>query len=232
MATSKRDEFRNELQSLGPLEVRKRFESGVYAKNEAAIVESWLAEQNEIASITASEKVTTLTDRYMAQLKNYRPVAILLIIVAIVGGVAQLTGSISQITSATKDLLFQSKQLPILPGDSGWILLGDLDPKGERFIRGPFFEVERSEYPEKSLTPRKGEQLRLLTERNVVIAGYKLTGIEKILTPPWMLNVLSDRDYTGIKLSKDNIVEVRDVGIAGFPGEPLVLWVRIGSPPK
>ncbi|MGE8098123.1 hypothetical protein [Pseudomonas fluorescens] len=232
MTIPNRDEILAELESLGPDEVRERFVSGVYATNKAAIVEAWLAEQKKVTSTLTSEKTTTLTDRYITRLKNHRPVAILLIVVAVIGGIAQFTDAISKIAYTATGLFHPSRELPTLPGDSGWLLLGDLDPKGERYIRGPFFLVERSAYPEKFLTPRKGEQLRLLTERNLVIAGYKVTGIERVLTPPWTLNVLSDRDYTGIKLSKDSVVEVRDVSLASFPGEPLVLWVRIGPPPK
>jgi hypothetical protein len=232
MAISDRDAIRAKLDAVGRVKVRKRLESVAYAPAKIPIVEAWLAEQNEDAPAATDLKAPTLVERYITRLKNHRLVAILLIAVAVVGGIGQFTDAVSKIANTIPGLLRSSRELPALPGDSGWLLLGDLDPKGERYIRGPLYQVEKSSYPGTFLTPRKGERLRLLAERNVVIAGYKATGIEKLLVAPWTLNVLSDADYTGIKLLKDSIVEVRDVSLASFPGEPLVVWVRIGPPPK
>lgn len=174
----------------------------------------------------------TLADRHLDRLKNHPLVAIIVVATAILAGVAQFTGSIATMAGIASSVFHPSVPLPVIPGDSGWLLLGDLDPGGERYARGPFFAVENSNYPDKALTPRKGELIRLLAERNVVIAGYKTTGLANQLVAPWRLNVLSDADYTGVKLPKGAVIEVRDVGLGSYPGQPIVVWVRVGAPPK
>lgn len=232
MAIPDREAIRAKLDSLGTAEVRKRLESGAYANNKVPIVQAWLAERSASAPAAPADKPPTLFDRYSTKLKNHPVVATILVVAAIVGGVAQFTDAVSKVWTAIPNLRHAAKELPSLPGDSGWLLLGDLDQKGERYIRGPLYKVEKSSYPDKSLTPRKGEQVRLTAERNVVIAGFKSTGLQRLFDPPWSLNVLTDADYTGIKLPKDSVVEIRDVSIASFPEQPLVVWVRIAPPPK
>lgn len=188
--------------------------------------------QSEGASPAQPDKPPTRFDSYTAKLKNHPVVAVLLVFVAIVGGIAQFTDAVSKVTTPILNLLHPAKELPALPGGSGWILLGDLDQKGEHYIRGPFYKVEKSSYPDQSLIPRKGEQVLLTAERNVVIAGFKTTGLKQLHVPPWTVNVLTDADYTGIKLSKDSVVEVRDVSLGSFPDQPLVVWIRIAPSPR
>jgi hypothetical protein len=178
------------------------------------------------------EKSKTLVDGYLDRLKNHRAIALLVATATIVGGTAQFTDSISKLSGAVVGMFRTAVALPIIPGDSGWLLLGDLDPGGTRFIREPLYETYKSMYSESKLLPRKGEQLLLLAERNVIIAGYKTLGLSKQFTPPWQMNVLSDTDYTGVKLPKGAVVEVRDVSLGSFPGQPIVLWVRVAAPPR
>jgi hypothetical protein len=119
-----------------------------------------------------------------------------------------------------------------IPGDTGWLLLGDIDRASGSYIRGPFYKIIKSNYPDKSALPRKDEWLELTAERNVIITDYRVSGLSKQLDPPWQKNVLDENDYTGIKLPKGSKVEVRDVDEAGFEGMPLVLWVRVGLIPR
>ena len=174
----------------------------------------------------------TLVDRYIAKLKNNQVIAVALVFAALVIGVAQFTDAASKIRSSVTSLFKHSVDLPNIPGGSGWILLGDLERNGEKFIRGPFYKIYKSSYLDKSLVPRKGEQLQLTVEREVVIPGYKETGLTKQFDAPWTLNVLSESDYTGTKLPKHGVVEVRDVSLGSFPDQPVVVWARVAAPPR
>lgn len=232
MAIPDQESIRKKLDTLGVAEVKKRLEVGAYASNKLPIVEAWLAEQQSLTNAAASEKSNMLVDRYLDRLKNYPLVAIIIVVTFILGGVAQFTDSITKIAGVVPNVFHSSVPLPAIPGDSGWLLLGDLDPSGDRYVRGPYFVVNNSNYPDKALTPRKGELIRLLAERNVVIAGYKTSGLANQFTAPWTLNVLSDADYTGVKLPKGSVIEVRDVALGSYPGQPIVVWVRVSAPPK
>lgn len=121
--------------------------------------------------------------------------------------------------------------VPELPGGSGWILVGDLNPAGAFYVRGPFYTLKSSSYPEPSLVPRKGERLQLSAAREVVIADFKTSGLTLRDKPPWRENRLDDADYTGIKLPAGTVVEVRDVSMGQFKGQPRVVWVRVAEPP-
>jgi hypothetical protein len=184
-----------------------------------------------VVPVNREEKTKTLVDRYLERLKNHRTVALLLVAAAGVIGLAQFTDAVSKLWAILPGISRAAVALPSIPGDTGWVLLGDLDSSGIRYIRQPLYETYKSVYPEPSLVPRKGEQLRLLAERNLVIAGYRTSGLTQQFRPPWQLQFLSDADYTGIKIPKGAIVEVRDVSLGSFPGEPIVVWVRIGQPP-
>ena len=233
MAIPDRESIRRKLNSLGAAEVKRRLEVGAYAANKMPIVEAWLEEQQHSPPIAAaSEKSKTLVDRYIERLKNHPVIAVIVVATVILAGAAQLTDSITKIASIFPSVFHPSVPLPAIPGDSGWLLLGDVDPSGERYVRGPFYAVEKSNYPDKSLTPRKGELVRLSSSRNVVIAGYKTTGLANQFVAPWTLNVLSDADYTGVKLPKGAVVEVRDVGLGSYPNQPIVVWVRVAASPK
>lgn len=233
MAIPDRESIRRKLDSLGVAEVKRRLEVGAYAANKVPVVEAWLEEQQQLPPIeAASEKSKTLADQYIERLKNHPLIAVAVVATVVLMGVAQLTDSIAKIASNFPSVFRHPVPLPVIPGDSGWLLLGDLDPNGERYVRGPFYVVEKSSYPDNAITPRKGELVRLISERNVVIAGYKTTGLAKQFVAPWTLNVLSDADYTGVKLPKEAVVEVRDVALGSYPNQPIVVWVRVAAPPK
>lgn len=123
-------------------------------------------------------------------------------------------------------------ELPVLPNGSGWLLLGDYDEIKKKYIRGPFYEVVSSNYNDKSKFPRKGEILKILKERNLIIVNYKTSGVKNLYKPPWQENFLENNDYTGIKIKSNHYVEVRDISLGSFPNMPIVVWVRVGEPPK
>lgn len=124
-----------------------------------------------------------------------------------------------------------SAELPFFPGGSGWVLLGDFDQTEDRYIRGPFYEIEESNYSVTSFLPRKGEVLRTTVDRSLIIVDFKTLGTTQLFQPPWRENVLEEGDYTGVLIPAGSIVEVRDVSLGRFPGMPFVVWVRIASPP-
>jgi hypothetical protein len=183
------------------------------------------------APVAAQGEPKSLVDRYLQSLKNHRVIALLVVTATVVGGISQFTDALSRLSEFFPDSR-PAVALPAIPGDSGWLLLGTLDPNGTRYIHDQLYQVQRSTYPEKSLVPRKGELVRLLVERNVVIAGYKSSFLSHQFTPPWKLTVLSNNDYTGVIMPKGAVVEVRDVSLAAFPGQEQVVWVRVGYPPK
>ncbi|HEX2958972.1 MAG TPA: hypothetical protein VHO70_19210, partial [Chitinispirillaceae bacterium] len=124
----------------------------------------------------------------------------------------------------------KDNQLPELPGGSGWLLIGDFDESQKKYIRGPFYKIVKSNYIDKTPFPRKGEIIRITTDRNVIIAGYKKEGTTRIFQPPWQENILQEEDYTGLKVKSGSLVEVRDISMGHFHGMPFVVWVRIAEP--
>lgn len=224
--------LRKKLESLGVPEVKRRLEAGAYGSDKVAIVQAWLAEKASAEDGGQAQKPKTRVDYYLDHLKNHSVIALLVVTATVVGGVAQFTDALARLYAHLPGRSQVAVASLAIPGDTGWILLGDLDPDGQRYVRGPFFEIEKSTYPDKSLTPRKGELLRLLAERNVIIAGYKTSGLSQQFKAPWELNVLADEDYTGVKVPKGAILEVRDVSLGSFPSQPVVVWVRVAAPPK
>jgi hypothetical protein len=232
MTIRDREAIHRKLDTLGTAEVKRRLETGAYAQREVPIVKAWLAEQQAVTNAPNAAKSTTLVDRYMERLKNQPAIAVVVITAMILAWAAQFTDSLSKITNIFSGVFHPAVPLAPIPGDSGWVLLGDLDPKGAKYVRGPFYEVEKSNYPDHALTPRKGELVRLTAERNVIIANYKIAGLAGQFTAPWTLNSLSEADYTGVKIPKGGIVEVRDVSLGSYPDQPIVVWVRVAAPPN
>jgi hypothetical protein len=58
-------------------------------------------------------------------------------------------------------------------------------------------------------------------ERNIVILDFATKGLTRTFVPPWQQTEgkLLDGDYTGWKLPKGAMVEVRDVSRGSFPGK-------------
>lgn len=162
------------------------------------------------------------------RLKSYRPVAYMIVLAAILGGVASFGDSISKIISIVSSSLRDGATPVILPYDTGWIFAGYFDEVRKTYVQGPYFKIVRSQYPATDALPRPGEQLKIISERNIIIADFKTMGLTRRFDPPWQQNELSDVDYTGLKLPKGAIVEVRDVSRGSFPDKPSAVWVRIG----
>lgn len=179
-----------------------------------------------------ADKKPSRADHYIEILKNNPVIAILVVIAFILIGLANVSGAIKTLRDNNPFTTLAAKDLPPIPGDTGWILVGTMNPKSEYYISDPLYKTEKSLYPTPALVPRKGELLRLLAERSIIIAGYKTTGLAQQMEPPWRLNYLSDTDYTGVKLPKDSIVEVRDISLGSFPDQPVVVWVRVAAPPR
>ena len=119
-----------------------------------------------------------------------------------------------------------------IPGGTGWVLLGDYDENLNKFVRGPFFKVTDTKYPNDTIFPRKGEWIILTKEREIVIADYKISGTTKWNVAPWQQNILDSNDYTDIVLPKGTELEVRDVSIGHFEAMPFVVWVRVSQVPQ
>lgn len=194
-------------------------------------LDSLVALPNTSATQDADKKPSR-ADHYIEILKNNPVIAILVVIAIILIGLANVSGAIKTLKDNNPFTTLAAKDLPPIPGDSGWILVGTMNPKSEYYISDLLYKTEKSLYPAPALVPRKGELLRLLAERNIIIAGYKTTGLAQQLEPPWRLNNLSDTDYTGVKLPKDSIVEVRDISLGSFPDQPVVVWVRVAAPSR
>ncbi|MCU1281423.1 MAG: hypothetical protein JWM53_4969 [bacterium] len=184
---------------------------------------------------TQQQPPKTRVDRSIEWLKNNKVTAPLIvagIIVLAVGGVFDAVRKSVPVAGAkSKSAQTNSSgQASLnLPGGSGWVLLGEYDDEKKVFARGPLWEVVRTNYPDKSMFPRKGEQIQLKATRNVVVPHFRSQGLKDSLTPPWQLNTLVADDYTGISLPKDTVVEVRDVSLGHFEGMPFVVWVRVAE---
>jgi hypothetical protein len=97
------------------------------------------------------------------------------------------------------------------------------------YTTGPHYKIVKSSYPKSSSFPRQGEWIQLTVERNVIISDFATKGLSYIDKPPWKQNVLRDGDYTGLKLPKGAVVDIREVSLGLFPGQPFAVWARVGN---
>ncbi len=172
-----------------------------------------------------------LFNKIINNLKNHRIISIILICGITIIALANFTDAIGKLIQ----LLPKNGsyiQANSLPGNTGWILVGNIDKKNNIYIRGPLYEIVKSNYPKHSIIPRKGELIKVSSDRNIIIADYKTDGLSKRLQPPWQENILDDDDYTDFTISKGSIAEVKEVSIGGLKNESAVVWVRIGVPPN
>jgi hypothetical protein len=171
-----------------------------------------------------------LSERLLDRLKNKRFVAYLVVAAAILGGLATASESLSKIYSLIVASTRDGATAVVLPKDTGWILGGYYDGDASAFTEGPFFKIIRTSYPTKEPVPRLGDQLKLTSPRNIIIADFETMGLTRRFDPPWQQNVLKESDYTGLKLPTGVVVEVRDVSLGAVPGRPSAVWIRIGNP--
>jgi hypothetical protein len=169
-----------------------------------------------------------LPERVLSRLKNWRPIAYLIVLGVALGGIASFSDSISRIYMMAVGALKEGATPVILPKDTGWIFAGYFDEGLNKYTQGPYFKTVRSPYPTKSQIPRQGEWLRITSDRNIIIADFETKGLTRRFDPPWQQNELKDSDYTGLKLPSGAVVEVRDVSLGAFVGRPAAVWVRVG----
>ena len=137
--------------------------------------------------------------------------------------------SISKLAGFATALVRDGATPVIIPNDTGWIFAGYFDDAHGQFIQGPYFVVKHSNYPDKQVLPRVGEQIKITSERNIIIADFATKGLTRQYDPPWQQNKLESTDYTGWKLPRGSLVEIRDVSGGSFPDKPSAIWVRVGA---
>jgi hypothetical protein len=166
-------------------------------------------------------KDTPLSERILRRWKNRKYIAYFLVIAAAAAAIAGFTDSISKIFGFASAIISDNATPVIIPNDTGWILAGYYDEHSQMFIQGPYIKVVRSSYRDKQPLPRIGEWIRIRSERNIVILDFATKGLTRTFVPPWQQTEgkLLDGDYTGWKLPKGAMVEVRDVSRGSFPGK-------------
>lgn len=113
---------------------------------------------------------------------------------------------------------------------SGWVFLGTYDARKHTYREGPFAEVAyRSENGRRgAIVPRIGDVLRIRRARQVVIANYGVEGLRHQLTaPPFVHEMLSNLDTTGVSLAEEVLVVVADVEMPWRLGKPRSVWCRV-----
>ena len=119
--------------------------------------------------------------------------------------------------------------LPPLPGGTGWLTVGTYDSILNKYIKGPYYEVFTPISLDQSDLPQEGDVVRINRERKLIIVDYKTDGIEKAYLPPGQKK-LDDDDYTGIRIPRGCLVEVRNVNKGSYFAGPFKVWVKIRKP--
>lgn len=179
-----------------------------------------------------SKENAAISDDFLARWKRKPWVAALLVIAAIVAGIATFTNSISQISDNVEKWLGinQHPKTVQLPFDSGWILAGYYNPSTQAYTQVPYVEISKTSYPQKQTLPRVGDWVRVTGERNVIIADYATSGTSNQMNAP--MRDLSPGDYTGVKLPAGTLMEVRDIGGGSYEGRSTALWLRVAGIPQ
>jgi hypothetical protein len=170
----------------------------------------------------------TRVEKAIAKWKNKRWIAVAALLFAGVAAIAGFSDSLTKLYQFYTAVIDDKATAVILPNDTGWIFGGYYDETVGRFIQGPYFRIVHSNYGDKRVLPRLGDRLRIVSERNIIIADFASLGLTKQFQPPWQQNVLAPDDYTGWKLPRGATVEVRDVSSGSFPGRPDAVWIRVG----
>lgn len=114
--------------------------------------------------------------------------------------------------------------------NTGWIYSGVYNPSGGIYVEGPYTTVAyRPGARERgAIVPRIGDVLKVVKERRVIIANFKLEGLKhQMISPPLINPLLTDADETGVILKKSTLILVRDTEISGDPGRSHTIWCRI-----
>lgn len=181
--------------------------------------------------------MTTL-DKIINTLQNNRIVVLIIFVFIFITSLSTFTNAINylitQLTCKDSSTIFycRTNGLLSIKYHTGWINLGIVDNEETTYRTLPLYTIEKRVYDEPFLTPRIGELIKISANREIVILNYKTTDIKDVFIPPWKENILKDKDYTNFFITKDTIVEIRDVSIAGYPGHDKFVWARVGLPPN
>lgn len=113
---------------------------------------------------------------------------------------------------------------------SGWIYLGNYDTKRHAYREGPYAEVAyRSATGGRgAIVPRIGDVLRIRRSRQVIIANYSVDGKRhQLIAPPFVHELMSGLDTTGVWLAAETLVLVADVEMPWRLGKPRSVWCRV-----
>lgn len=125
------------------------------------------------------------------------------------------------------------KQLPSLPGDTGWIFAGYFNIAKETFIEGPYVSVQNTTTRGIRRFVEVGDTIALKVTRDVHIVDFKKTGISQKLVAPITKGIIDEYDKTGITLPAGTGLIVRDVSEGRWPDNPnAAVWLRVVYVPK
>ncbi len=175
-----------------------------------------------------------LSEKFLSKLTKKHSFELLRLMLILVWSVAIFGIGVWAYTSrAEKPPDFSSYDMnePI-PFGTGWVFVGYYDFDHDTYIEGPYAQVVfkpvvTDKNPELA---RIGDILSIRKTRNIVIARYKTKGLKHQLdSPPLVKEVLSDEDYTGVKLAKGDLVLVRDVEISASQEKRASVWCRVAA---
>jgi hypothetical protein len=177
--------------------------------------------------MTRPKAKTTVVDRWLDQLKNTRPIALAIVVGAIIAGVATVWNALPQFI---KDDAARWVHLSRgLPGDTGWIFVGYYSVETGAFIEGPKVEVVNSGQRVQHFYVETGDTIRLKYPTKVYMVGFEPgKNTSKKLVSPITEGVLSSADETGVVLAARTELIVRDVSKGAWPGNAnAAIWARV-----
>jgi hypothetical protein len=110
-----------------------------------------------------------------------------------------------------------------IPGGTGWVLLGKYRVRERAWVNGTVFETVRTSG---DALPVIGDEIRLTSNRDVIILGYAHSGTSRRLEAPGANSIQRDADFTGTTLPIGTVLQILDVkGAQGVDGADI--WARI-----
>jgi hypothetical protein len=153
--------------------------------------------------------------------------AIVIVVIAIITAVLAGFAISRQSTNSEPTTNYFANPLPF---NTGWIFVGYHDKEKEKYVEGPMVRIIHRPTGSISDVPKIGDVLQIDKTRKVIIANYKTSGIQYQMESPALVNAqLTDNDDTGIVLSPNTLVIVRDVEISGYYDRPVSIWCRIAA---
>lgn len=111
---------------------------------------------------------------------------------------------------------------------TGWVLLGLITADKDRWATANSFEVVGKKAPTDGyILPMPGDRIRLKTQLDLTILGYRKLGEKDRLKSPTTHQILTAADSTGVLLPAGTIVKVEDLQV-GFPLTDFKqVWARV-----